>query len=94
MAENASVPPFDPHNGCPHGIPPKHHLKFFGGLTPDARFEHKKAMVEKLKGRIEEQYLKDVDESIPIHWLTATVARLILAKMTLVCYFDCQALLR
>jgi hypothetical protein len=63
-------------------------MKFFGGLGPGGRPSHlefKKAAVEELKSRIEEQYLKDVDESVPIQWLTATVARLTLNKITLVC---------
>jgi hypothetical protein len=70
-------------------------MKFFGGLGPGGRANHlefKKAKVEKLKSRIEEQYLKDVDESIPIQWLTATVARLTLNKITLVCRPACNGL--
>lgn len=69
-------------------------MKFFGGLGPGGRGNHleaKKAMVEDLKSRIEEQYLKDVDESIPIQWLTATVARLTLNKITLVRRMVCNA---
>jgi hypothetical protein len=62
-------------------------MKFLGGLGPGSKgnhLEHRKAMVDHLKSRIEEQYLKDVDESVPIQWLTATVARLTLNKITLV----------
>jgi hypothetical protein len=87
-SEKGRVPPLDPHHEYPHGPTHKHMMKFFGGLGPGGRanhLEHKKAMVEELKSRIEEQYLKDVDESIPIQWLTATVARLTLNKITLVC---------
>jgi hypothetical protein len=41
-------------------------------------------MIEELKLRIEELYLKDVDQSVPIYWLTAKTARLIMSKTWLV----------
>jgi hypothetical protein len=88
----ARGPLFDPNHEHPHGVSHKHMMKFFGGLGPGGRANHlefKKAMVEELKSRIEEQYLKDVDESVPIQWLTATVARLTLNKITLVRRLAC-----
>jgi Fungal specific transcription factor domain len=48
-------------------------------------FEKKKQKLEELEKKIEEQYLKNIDYTNPLHWLTATSARLILSKMKLVC---------
>lgn len=40
-------------------------------------------MIQAINQRIEERYIRHCDTSIPIHWVCATVARLILAKVWL-----------
>jgi Fungal specific transcription factor domain len=66
---------FTPPGGkCPKRGKPHFHMTF----------EKRKERLEELEKHIEEQYLKDVDYSNPLHWLTATSARLILAKLKLV----------
>jgi hypothetical protein len=47
--------------------------------------EKKKEMIEKLQQELEDQYLKDCDLTVPIYWVIATVSRLIISKMWLVC---------
>jgi hypothetical protein len=47
-------------------------------------FEKRIEKLNNLEKYIEEQYLKDADLSIPLHWLTVTSARLIIAKLRLV----------
>ena len=46
--------------------------------------EDKEHMIEDLHQYLEKKYLKHCDMSVPLHWVAATVARLILAKMWLV----------
>ncbi|KAJ5746503.1 hypothetical protein N7520_011685 [Penicillium odoratum] len=41
-------------------------------------------MLQLLNNRIEERYIKHCDMNIPLHWASATVARLILAKLWLI----------
>ncbi|KAJ5934337.1 hypothetical protein N7466_003884 [Penicillium verhagenii] len=41
-------------------------------------------MIQIINNRIEERYIKHCDMNIPIHWASATVARLILAKLWLI----------
>lgn len=76
----------------PPGVCPKmrHHGRYgmmANGRGPGHRFgfEDKKAKLEELTKRIEETYLKDIDNLDSLQWLTATTARLILSKMKLVC---------
>jgi hypothetical protein len=47
--------------------------------TPD-----KKKLAEELKVRIEEKYLKDVDESVTVNWLIAKMTRSIMSKVWVV----------
>ena len=46
-------------------------------------FEDKEKMIDACHRKIEEKYLQYCDMSVPIFWVSATVARLILAKMWL-----------
>lgn len=46
--------------------------------------EDKEHMIEDLHQYLEKKYLKHCDMNVPLHWVGATVARLILAKMWLV----------
>ena len=53
------------------------------GTPCDKSFEDKEKMIDTCHRRIEERYLQHCDMSVPIFWVSATVARLILAKMWL-----------
>lgn len=46
--------------------------------------EDKERMIEDLHQYLERKYLQHCDMNVPLHWVAATVARLILAKMWLV----------
>ena len=46
--------------------------------------EDKEHMIDNLHQYLEKKYLSHCDMSVPLHWVAATVARLILAKMWLV----------
>ena len=46
--------------------------------------EDKERMIEDLHQYLEKKYLSHCDMNVPLHWVAATVARLILAKMWLV----------
>lgn len=46
--------------------------------------EDKERMIENLHQYLERKYLQHCDMNVPLHWVAATVARLILAKMWLV----------
>jgi hypothetical protein len=41
-------------------------------------------MIQIISSRVEERYIKHCDMNVPIHWASATVARLILAKLWLI----------
>ncbi|KAK5055180.1 hypothetical protein LTR84_012929 [Exophiala bonariae] len=61
---------------------------FFGqpswpGRGPDLTLEEKEKLIDDCHRELEEKYLRHCDMSIPIYWVTATVARLILAKIWL-----------
>ncbi|MCJ1223861.1 hypothetical protein MMC12_000504 [Toensbergia leucococca] len=49
-----------------------------------ATVEDKERMIESLKQHLEDKYLKHCDASVPLYWVTATVARLIISKMYLI----------
>ena len=55
-----------------------------------ATFEEKKQWVTECHQRLEERYLKYCDMSVPFYWVTATVCRLIMAKMWLMIYHPFQ----
>ena len=46
--------------------------------------EDKEHMIEELHQYLEKKYLRHCDTKIPLHWVAATVARLIMAKMWLI----------
>ena len=46
--------------------------------------EDKEHMIEDLHQYLEKKYLRHLDTSVPLHWVSATVARLIMAKMWLI----------
>ncbi|TKA57841.1 hypothetical protein B0A49_11751, partial [Cryomyces minteri] len=52
--------------------------------------EDKERWITECHARLEERYLKHCDMSIPLYWVTATVARLMMAKMWLMVYHPFQ----
>jgi hypothetical protein len=50
------------------------------GLT----LEDKEHLIEELHQYLENHYLKNCDMNVPLHWVAATVARLVMAKMWLI----------
>ena len=52
--------------------------------------EDKERLIDACHKRLEERYLQYCDMSVPIFWVTATVARLIMAKMWLVVHHPLQ----
>ncbi len=53
-------------------------------MNASLSIEDKERMIEDLHQYLEKKYLKHCHMSVPLHWVAATVARLILAKMWLV----------
>lgn len=53
-------------------------------MSASLSIEDKERMIEDLHQYLEKKYLSHCDMSVPLHWVSATVARLILAKMWLV----------
>lgn len=53
-------------------------------LSASLGIEDKERMIEDLHQYLERKYLQHCDMNVPLHWVAATVARLILAKMWLV----------
>ncbi|KAI9697150.1 MAG: hypothetical protein M1820_007885 [Bogoriella megaspora] len=56
----------------------------------NATFEDKKKWITECHQRLEEQYLQYCDMTVPLYWVTATVCRLIMAKMWLMIYHPFQ----
>ena len=54
--------------------------KKVAGLT----LEDRERLIEELHQYLENQYLKFCDMNVPLHWVAATVARLVMAKMWLI----------
>ena len=46
--------------------------------------EDKEHMIDELHQYLEKKYLRHLDTTVPLHWVAATVARLIMAKMWLI----------
>lgn len=59
-------------------------------LPPSRTLEDKEKLIDACHKRLEERYLQYCDMSVPIFWVTATVARLIMAKMWLVVHHPLQ----
>ncbi|CAD6573380.1 MAG: hypothetical protein ASARMPRED_006024 [Alectoria sarmentosa] len=53
-------------------------------MSASQGIEDKERMIDNLHQYLERKYLQHCDMSVPLHWVAATVARLILAKMWLV----------
>lgn len=51
---------------------------------PTPSIENCERMIQIISSRVEERYIKHCDMDIPIHWASATVGRLILAKLWLI----------
>ena len=65
-----------------------------GGVRTQAfdqkTLEEKEKLIETCHKRIEERYLQYCDMNVPIFWVTATVGRLIMAKMWLIIHHPLQ----
>lgn len=72
-------------NYIPPG-PPKACNEFLSSVT----LEDKERWIAECHERLEERYLKHCDMSIPLFWVTATVARLMMSKMWLMVYHPFQ----
>lgn len=51
---------------------------------PTPSLERCERMIQIISNRVEERYIKHCDMNVPIHWASATVGRLILAKLWLI----------
>ncbi|GAB7341379.1 hypothetical protein MBLNU457_7635t2 [Dothideomycetes sp. NU457] len=68
-------------------IPPgSHQVSGFSSV----KLEDKEKWIAECQQRLEDKYLKHCDMSVPIFWVTATVARLMMAKMWLMVYHPFQ----
>lgn len=65
---------------------PKQCQQFFATVP----LEKKEEWISECHARIEERYLKHCDMSVPLYWVIATVARLIMSKMWLMIYHPFQ----
>ncbi|KAI5359686.1 hypothetical protein Slin15195_G073160 [Septoria linicola] len=72
-------------NYIPPG-PPKACNDFYQSVT----LEDKERWITECHKRLEERYLKHCDMSVPLFWVTATVARLMMSKMWLMVYHPFQ----
>lgn len=72
-------------NYIPPG-PPKQCTEHLAGIT----LQEKEKWITECHERLEERYLKDCDMSVPLFWVTATVARLMMSKMWLMVYHPFQ----
>ncbi|KAF2224698.1 fungal-specific transcription factor domain-containing protein [Elsinoe ampelina] len=52
--------------------------------------EEKEKWIQECHDMLEEKYLKHCDMTVPLYWVTATVARLIMSKMWLIVYHPYQ----
>jgi hypothetical protein len=60
--------------------------EFFSGLS----IADKERWITECHQRMEEKYLQNMDMSIPLCWVTATISRLIMSKMWLIVYHPHQ----
>lgn len=72
-------------NYIPPG-PPKACTEHFAGIT----LQEKERWITECHQRLEERYLKNCDMTVPLFWVTATVARLMMSKMWLMVYHPFQ----
>ncbi len=72
-------------NYIPPG-PPRQCTDFYKNVT----LEDKEKWITECHNRLEERYLQHCDMSVPLFWVTATVARLMMSKMWLMVYHPFQ----
>jgi hypothetical protein len=60
--------------------------EFFAGLS----IAEKEKWITECHQRMEDKYLQNMDMSIPLCWVTATISRLIMSKMWLIVYHPHQ----
>lgn len=72
-------------NYIPPG-PPKACTEHLAGIT----LQEKEKWITECHQRLEERYLKNCDMTVPLFWVTATVARLMMSKMWLMVYHPFQ----
>lgn len=72
-------------NYIPPG-PPKQCAQYLQSIT----LQDKERWITECHQRLEEQFLKHCDMSVPLFWVTATVARLMMSKMWLIVYHPFQ----
>lgn len=65
---------------------PKSCGEYFSAVT----LEEKEKWIAECHQKIEERYLKHCDMTVPLYWVTATVARLMMSKMWLMVYHPFQ----
>lgn len=58
--------------------------RVFRMVEPTPSLERCERMIQIISNRVEERYIKHCDMNVPIHWASATVGRLILAKLWLI----------
>lgn len=61
-----------------------------GDFFASVSLEDKERWITECHQRLEEKYLKHCDMTVPIYWVTATVARLMMSKMWLMVYHPFQ----
>ena len=59
-------------------------------MTSNATLQDKEQWIRDCHQRLEEKYLKHCDMSVPLFWVTATIARLMMSKMWLMVYHPFQ----
>ncbi|KAK5165795.1 uncharacterized protein LTR77_008718 [Saxophila tyrrhenica] len=72
-------------NYVPPG-PPRQCKEYYKSIT----LQDKETWITECHNRLEERYLKHCDMSVPLFWVTATVARLMMSKMWLMVYHPFQ----
>jgi hypothetical protein len=65
---------------------PNRCTEFFAGLS----IAEKEKWITECHARMEEKYLQNMDMTIPLCWVTATISRLIMSKMWLIVYHPHQ----
>ncbi|KAK4984755.1 hypothetical protein LTR66_008389 [Elasticomyces elasticus] len=72
-------------NYIPPGPP-----RAYGDQSASVGLTDKERWITECHARLEERYLANCDMSVPLYWVTATVARLMMAKMWLMVYHPFQ----
>ncbi|KAK0307402.1 hypothetical protein LTR82_015909 [Friedmanniomyces endolithicus] len=77
-------------NYVPPGTAPRTSHGNKSGNSPTITLADKEKWIAECHQRLEERYLKHCDMSVPLFWVTATVARLMMSKMWLMVYHPFQ----